>query len=161
MKRVLFSFLLGAAAGVCGHWYFQQDAHRAQWTEAQAQVVSGAGRMATNLKGQLEVFGENSAEAIKEELARTGTVVREKAKAAGQSIAGTASNAKTTAAVKGRLVAEPGLPSLRINVDTTDGLVTLSGKVDSHEQISRAVKVSLETEGVQKVISTLQVEGKK
>jgi len=64
-----------------------------------------------------------------------------------------------TLAIKTKLVAEPGLSALAINVDTTDGLVTLSGKVDSYEQIAKAVKLALDTEGVHKVISTLQVSG--
>ena len=156
MKGILFSFVLGVCAGVFGYWYLQQDTGKTQLEQARAQVASGV----TNLKTRLGEFGENSAEAIKEELSRTGTVVREKAKAAGQSIADTAANAKVTASVKARLVAEPGLPAFRINVDTTDGLVTLSGKVDSHEQIAQAVRVTLATEGVNKVISTLQVAPK-
>ena len=81
----------------------------------------------------------------------------EKAKSAGQSIAGAAANARTTTTIKAKFVTEPGLPSFSINVDTTDGLVTLSGKVESHEQVARAVKLALETDGVHKVISTLQI----
>ena len=88
-------------------------------------------------------------------------VVREKARTAGHSIADAAANARVTAAVKGRLVAEPGLSAFSINVDTTDGLVTLSGKVSSHDQVGRAVKLALDTDGVRKVVSTLQVSATK
>jgi osmotically-inducible protein OsmY len=35
--------------------------------------------------------------------------------------------------------------------------VTLSGRVESHDQVAKAVKLALETDGVHKVISTLQV----
>ncbi|MCI0745628.1 MAG: BON domain-containing protein, partial [Verrucomicrobia subdivision 3 bacterium] len=64
----------------------------------------------------------------------------------------------TTAVIKGKLLKEPGLSSLSINVDTTDGLVTLSGTVPSHEEVAKAVRLAMETEGVTKVVSTLQVK---
>ena len=156
MKRMLLGFLLGVATGGFGLWYFQQDPGKAQLEHARAQVASGV----TSLTSRVTEFGETSADAVKEELNRTGTVVREKAKAASQSVADAATNAKVTATVKARLLAEPGLPSMAINVDTTDGLVTLSGKVDSAEQISKAVKVALATDGVHKVVSSLQVATK-
>ncbi|HXJ55787.1 MAG TPA: BON domain-containing protein [Verrucomicrobiae bacterium] len=156
MKRMFLSFLLGVGAGAFGYWYLQQDTGKAQLEQARAQVTSGV----TDLTARIGEISETSAEAVKEELARTGTVVREKAKAAGRSIADTAANARTTSAVKARLIAEPGLPAMHINVDTTDGLVTLSGRVDSAEQVSQAVKIALATEGVHKVISTLQVPAK-
>ena len=154
MKRMLFCFLLGLGAGAGGHWYLQQDAGKAQLAQARSQVVTNAQRMASTFR---DTITDWSVDGIREEMARSSMVVREKAKAAGQSIAGAAANARVTAAIKTKLVAEPGLPAFNVNVDTTDGLVTLSGKVGSHEQIARAVKLALETEGVHKVVSTLQV----
>ena len=158
MKRMFFSFLFGVTAGAGGYWYSQQEAGKAQIERARAQVVSNAHQVASSIKDKLN---EISVEDIKEELARTGTVIREKAKAAGESIAGATSNARITATIKTKLIGEPGLSSFNINVDTTDGLVTLSGKVDSHEQVARAVKLALETDGVHKVVSTLQVNATK
>lgn len=158
MKRMFFCFLLGVAAGAGGYWYSQQDAGKAQIERARAQVASNAHQVATSLKDKL---GEIRVEDIREELSRTGTVIREKAKAAGQSIAGATANARITAAIKTKLIGEPGLSAFNINVDTTDGLVTLSGKVESHDQVARAVKLALETDGVHKVVSTLQVTAAK
>jgi osmotically-inducible protein OsmY len=43
-------------------------------------------------------------------------------------------------------------------VSTTDGVVTLSGKVDSAQLVSRAMLLALETGGVRQVISTLQID---
>ena len=154
MKRMLFCFLLGLGTGAGGYWYLQQDAGKARLAQARSEVVTNAQKVASAIKDKIN---EWSADDIREEMARSSMVVREKAKAAGQSIAGAAANARVTAAIKAKLFAEPGVPALDINVDTTDGLVTLSGKVGSHEQIAKAVKLALETEGVHKVISTLQV----
>jgi osmotically-inducible protein OsmY len=158
MKRMLFCFLLGLAAGAGGYWYFQQDAGKARLEQARTQVLTNAQRVAGSIKDKLH---EITVDEIKEEMARSSTVVREKARAAGQSIAGAAANARITAAIKTKLVAEPGLSAFAINVDTTDGLVTLSGKIESHDQIARAVKLALDTDGVHKVVSTLQVSGGK
>lgn len=157
MLRMMFCFLLGLATGAGGYWYFQQDAGKARLEQARSQVVTNAQRAATAIRNSLYEVGAEEVKDAKDQIARTGTVVREKAKSAGQSIAGAAANAKTTATIKTKLVTEPGLPSMSINVDTTDGLVTLSGKVESHEQVARAVKLALETDGVHKVISTLQI----
>ena len=154
MKRMLFCFLLGLGTGAGGYWYFQQDAGKSQLEHARAQVVTNAQRVAGAIKDKIS---EISVDDIQEELARTGTVVREKAKSAGQSIAGATANARITGAIKAKLIAEPGLSSFNINVDTTDGLVTLSGKVESLDQVARAVKLAIDTDGVHKVISTLQV----
>ena len=158
MKRMFFSFLFGIAVGAGGYWYSQQDAGKAQIERARAQVVSNANQVASSIKDKLN---EINVEDIKEELARTGTVIREKAKVAGQSIAGATANARITATVKTKLIGEPGLSAFNINVDTTDGLVTLSGKVNSDDQVARAINLALETDGVHKVVSTLQVAAAK
>jgi len=154
MKRMLFCFLLGLGTGAGGYWYLQQDAGKARLAQARSHVVTNAQKVAGTIR---DTITDWSVDDIREEMARSSMVVREKATAAGQTIAGAAANARVTAAIKTKLIAEPGLPALNINVDTTDGLVTLSGKIGSHEQIAKAVKLALETEGVHKVISTLQV----
>jgi osmotically-inducible protein OsmY len=151
---MLFCFLLGLGTGVGAYWYLQQDAGKAQLAQAKSQVATNAHKVATAIRDTLSDW---SVEGIREEMARSSMVVREKAKAAGHSIADATANARVTAAIKAKLVAEPGLPAFSINVDTTDGLVTLSGKVSSHDQIAKAVKLALETDGVHKVISTLQI----
>jgi len=151
---MLLCFLLGIGTGAGGYWYLQQDAGKAQLAQAKSHVVTNAQKVAGTIRDTIAGW---SVDDIREEMARSSMVVREKAKAAGQSIAGTAANARVTASIKTKLVAEPGLSAFNINVDTTDGLVTLSGKVDSHEQIAKAVKLALDTEGVHKVVSTLQI----
>jgi len=154
MKRMLFCFLFGLGVGAAGCWYLQQETGRTQLAHAKSQVVTNAQKVAGVLK---ERINDWSVDGIRQEMAHSSMVVREKAKAAGHSIAGAAANARVTAVIKAKLVAEPGLPAFNINVDTTDGLVTLSGKVDSHEQIAKAVKLALDTDGVHKVVCTLQV----
>ena len=96
---------------------------------------------------------------IQEELAQTGRVIREKARQAGAAVSDATADARITGAIKTRLLKESNLAALKIDVDTHEGAVTLSGVVASAEHISRTMEIAYETEGVRKVISTLQVKG--
>jgi len=96
---------------------------------------------------------------LKEDLAHSKEAVEEQARKAGAAIADATVNARITAAVKAKLSTELGLSALGdISVDTTDGLVTLSGGVSSKEEIHKAAKIAASVEGVRQVISTLQVK---
>ena len=155
MRKIIFGFILGIAAGAWGYWYFEQKQNRQTLVDVKDSVVSGAGKVKDAIQDKV---GEITSEDIKRELERTSMVVREKTKKAGAAISDATANARTTTAVKSKLIAEPGLSAFSINVDTTDGLVTLSGTVSSHDEIAKAVRIALETDGVHKVISTMQVK---
>src|SRR5206468_11003171 len=99
-------------------------------------------------------------EQVKEDLARTGQVVRRKAREAGQAIADATADARITTAIKGKLLANRDLSALSISVNTTGGVVTLSGPVTSPEEVSKAILLAMETDGVHEVISTLQIKAK-
>ncbi len=97
------------------------------------------------------------AQQIGEELKRTGRIVRSKAAQAANKMAEVTEDARTTAAIKAKLAADPDLSVLDISVDTTDGRVTLAGRVDSPDDIARAVRIALERDDVHEVISTIRV----
>jgi hyperosmotically inducible periplasmic protein len=158
MKRMLLGFIAGLAVGAFAVWYFEDG--RAQGrSRLERDSISGAGeRVRTTVQ---EKVGEIRTDDIKRELERAGLVVREKLTKAGAAISDATEDARVTAAIKGKFLKEPGLSSLTISVDTTDGLVTLSGTARSHEEVTRAVRIALDTEGVKKVVSTLQVRPEK
>ena len=153
MKKALISFLLGFAAGLGGYWYV--DHHQFEVWRAKQNVVHKAEEAADSLKQKVSEV--NVADII-EELNRTGTIIREKAAKAGGVVADATADIRLTGAIKTKLIAEPGLTASKINVDTTEGVVTLSGTVATTNQVARAVNIALETEGVRKVVSTLQVK---
>lgn len=62
-----------------------------------------------------------------------------------------------TTAVKSKLAADDTVKSYRIDVDTKDGVVTLSGAVDTPAARSRAVELARNTEGVRDVADQLTV----
>ncbi len=94
---------------------------------------------------------------IKEDLARTGEVVRAKARAAGESLAVTASKAKVIGTVKAKYALDRELSARAVDIDFDAGRVTLRGTVPSEALIGKAVALALDTDGVTEVRSLLTV----
>ena len=67
-------------------------------------------------------------------------------------------DASITAKVKTAVLAEPGLKTLQIGVDTMNGVVTLSGIVDTPELKDRATTIAHNVDGVRTVIDNLAVK---
>jgi hyperosmotically inducible periplasmic protein len=68
-------------------------------------------------------------------------------------------DAAITAKIKGDILSDPSLKVLQINVTTTNGIVTLSGVVDSKESIDRAVEIARRVKEVKSVENSLVVKG--
>jgi hyperosmotically inducible protein len=66
-----------------------------------------------------------------------------------------------TTAVKTKLLADPFSKGLKIDVDTSKSVVTLSGSVRTAEEKARAEQVAKETTGVSSVVNELKIEPKK
>jgi hyperosmotically inducible protein len=64
-----------------------------------------------------------------------------------------------TASVKARMAADPDVKAHEIDVDTVDGKVTLTGKVDSESVRTEAVRLTRETEGVRSVRNNMTIGG--
>ena len=77
---------------------------------------------------------------------------------AADKIGGAADDAAITAKVKAAILAEPGLKSLSINVDTKNATVTLSGNVASDNLRDRAKQIAMSTDGVKNVVDNLTVK---
>ncbi len=67
-------------------------------------------------------------------------------------------DAAITAKVKAALLAEPGLKSMQINVDTSSATVTLSGNVDTADMRERAKQVASGTSGVKSVVDQMTIK---
>lgn len=63
-----------------------------------------------------------------------------------------------TTRVKGHILAEKGLDSLDISVESKDGVVVLSGQVDNQAQISLAERVAGQTSGVKSVSNKITLK---
>lgn len=157
MKTLLVLVLIvGAIVGA--YFFLGRNGESSQFRQAEEKAAERAQDLTQAVKDKLKDI--NTSE-IKEELEKTGQVVRKKAEQVGAVIADATSDARITATIKAKLVKHQTLSALKISVNTTEGVVTLSGSVDSAEDVSQAMKLALETEGVREAISTLQVKVKK
>ena len=66
-------------------------------------------------------------------------------------------DAGITTAVKSKFLADTDISGLKIDVDTRNGVVTLSGNVRSAAEKQRAVRIARETDGVNSVVDKLTV----
>jgi hypothetical protein len=68
-------------------------------------------------------------------------------------------DATITAGVKSKLAREKAATLVKVNVDTNEGVVQLSGNVDSEQTKQRATDLARQVEGVRKVVNNLKVQG--
>ncbi len=153
--KVILALIVGIALGVAAVWFYNTGQGRSAVKTTGDQLDNARDA----LHEKIQVL-DLRPEQIKEDLERTGRVVRRKAREAGQAIADATADARITAAVKSKFLGSKELSSMGISVNTTEGVVTLSGSVNSAEEISKAMLLAMETDGVREVVSTLQVKGK-
>jgi hypothetical protein len=155
--KIFVALVIGLLVGGVAVWFYgtKQGKNIVQSTGEKIGDAAVSARDA--VQGQLKVLDLRTDD-IKDELAKTGQVIRRKAKEAGTAVADATADARITTTIKGKLLAERSLPSTSISVNTTAGVVTISGTVSSAEQISKAMLIAMQTDNVREVISTLQIK---
>jgi osmotically-inducible protein OsmY len=78
----------------------------------------------------------------------------------GQSAGQYVDDSTITSTVRAKLVADKAANFTRIDVDTTNRVVSLNGVVESSEQKTRAEQLAMQVSGVRKVDNNLQVQKK-
>jgi hypothetical protein len=102
----------------------------------------------------------------------TGRIDTEKAREAGAQIGEKAAtvaahaesaleDGRLTTKIKAKMALDDAVHAGAINVDTTNRVVTLSGRVSSQAERQRAVQLARETAGVTSVVDHLRVDGSK
>jgi osmotically-inducible protein OsmY len=154
--RIFLALLVGILLGGAAVWYYSTSDGKARVNAAGDQIQTAAKSASNAVQDKLHALDLRPQD-IKDELARSGQVVRRKVSEAGQSLADATADARITAAIKAKMVTHRELSALSISVNTTSGIVTLSGAVPSVDAIGKAILLAMETDGVREVISTLQV----
>ena len=175
--------LMAAALGACSKSEQEQaqrqvDQAATQAAEAGRELKADAQEAGRELKAEAQQAGREAAEAgrelkadaaeagreLKADAAAATAEARAEAAKAGEAIkegardaAGLASDVAITASVNARLAKDPDLSALRINVDTKDGAVTLTGPAPSQAAKDRAATLAREVEGVKSVTNNLSV----
>jgi hyperosmotically inducible protein len=86
--------------------------------------------------------------------AEAGYVASQEERSAGETI----DDQVILTSVKSKLVGDPEVSGLSINVDVFKGVVQLRGYVDSQSEIDRAILLAQETKGVSRVDSRLVLD---
>lgn len=166
MRGFFNGLIVGIVLGAAGYWFIQKKAQ--EHPEAQQryeQSISNAGATASDtaqnmsdaFKAKLDTLDLHS-DQIKDELARTGKVVRRKAEDIGEKVADTASDARAVTEIKAKYAMDKTLSVWSISVECSQGHVALSGTVSSPDDIGKAVALALEADGVRDVTSTITVK---
>jgi hypothetical protein len=149
----LLLVLVGVAIGAGVVWYLQfRGTFRGHIAEQ--RMFNSVDRAGDSLVDSLPTV---NLEAVKQELARTGRVVFEKAASAGAAIADTASDLRMTAVIKAKFANDRVLTNRTIGVSTTRARVKLTGRVASLEEITKAMLLAYDTPDVLAVESELRL----
>jgi hypothetical protein len=146
--RFLLRLIVFAGLVLVGVWFYQD------WRARHGQSA-GSARAAGGKVPEIDL--KLDVDSLKDELQRTGRIVRRKTAKAAEVVAEATEDVRTTAAIKARLALDPQLSAIDIGVHTSNGTVTLSGTVDSPERLAKLVRLVLEHDGVEEVVSTVHV----
>jgi hyperosmotically inducible protein len=109
-------------------------------------------------KGTAEKAGEKidqAAAKVGQKIAGAKEAVSDKTQKTGEYL----DDAAITAKIKAEILSDPLLKVSQINVITTNGVVTLSGDVDSQQSIDRATEIAQSVKDVKSVENSLVVKG--
>ena len=88
----------------------------------------------------------------------TGARVGEAAATAANQAKTALGNGAITAKIKSKMTLDDTLDAIKIDVDTSNGVVTLTGTVNSDAQHQRVVQLAKETDGVRDVVDRITVK---
>ncbi len=142
MLRALFRLVLlivvlvGVGGFLLGWWTFRGADRGAEETR---ETVGTAGKVSTD-----------KAREVGAQVGETAAVAANQAKNALE-------NGAITAKIKSKMTLDDTLEAMKIDVDTSNGVVTLSGTLDTDAQRQRALQLARETDGVRQVVDHLKV----
>jgi osmotically-inducible protein OsmY len=166
MRGFFNGLVLGIILGAAGFWFIQKNAnehpeaqqhYQQSMTDASAAASEAASNFSDAMKAKLETLNLQPGQ-IKDELVKTGQVIRRKAYDIGESAADAASDVRAVTEIKAKYAGDSTLSVWKISVSCNQGHVTLSGTVSSPDDIGKAVALALDAGGVRDVTSTLQVK---
>lgn len=97
---------------------------------------------------------DNTTSEARQDTAQAGNYAEQKTEQAGQAI----DDAAITTTIKAKLVADDELKAIDINVDTAQGVVTLTGAAPSPTAVERATVIARGVDGVTDVKNQLTIK---
>ena len=135
-KLILLIVVLVGLGGFLLGWWTVEDLERR---------ISGQEPVGTS--------GPVSTERAREVGARAGEVAATAASQAKSAL----ENGAITAKIKSKMTLDDTLKAVSINVDTSNGVVTLTGTVATEAQHHRVIQLAKETDGVREVVDHVKV----
>jgi hyperosmotically inducible periplasmic protein len=166
MRAFFNGLILGIIVGALAYWYLQKKAGEhpeaeQRYEQAAAETASNASNAAHDvsdaLQAKMDTLDLNTG-SIKDELGRTGQVVRREAHDIGEAAVNAASDARAVTEIKAKYAMDPSLSVWKISVSCSQGHVKLSGTVSSPQDIGKAIALAMDASGVRDVTSTIQVQ---
>jgi hyperosmotically inducible protein len=133
-KLVLLVLVLVVVGGFFAGWWGMSS-------QSERDAVATAGRV--------------GAERAREVATQVGEKTSQAAKRAEEVL----SDGSLTAKIKAKMALDDTVKALDLNVDTVDGVVTVTGKVRTKAEHERALALARETNGVKKVVDKMTIEG--
>jgi hyperosmotically inducible protein len=150
IRRLLILAIVGVA-GVAAYAYWS-DNGAALREKATDFATETAKREASELAGK-------AADEAKEAAGKIASTAADGARDAAGKLGDTVSDSALTAKIKSKMALDDHVKARAINVDTSAGVVTLSGVVASGDERKRAVQLARDTEGITRVVDRLEVGG--
>jgi hyperosmotically inducible protein len=104
-----------------------------------------------------EKAADVATDTAKREAGRIASVAAEKAGDAAGTISDTMGDTALTAKIKSKMALDDHVQARDIDVDTSDGVATLTGVVASADERKRAVQLARDTEGITRVVDKLEI----
>ena len=117
-----------------------------------------AGQKLDSAIANTEKAADNAAANASAAASNAADAAKDAAKDAGNAVAAAADSASITAAVNAGLIKDTELSAIKIDVDTKDGVVTLSGEAPNQAAKDRAGDIAKAVQGVSSVSNNLTVK---
>jgi hypothetical protein len=158
MNKFILGLIVGIVLSGACVWYIGNHHLTGNARSPSSDAVGNSAAQKQDLAREKMDSLNLTVENIKDEMLRSGRIARAKAQNVARAVADAAVDAGTTTAIKAKYVADVDLSALSISFNTTDGVVTLSGTASSPANIRKAIQLAYDTDGVNQVISTIQVK---
>lgn len=145
-RGILLPLLVSGLFVLSMGWTACRDAGEPEDTAGEESIEEDLDRAGEKIGEGLEALGDAVEEGAREVEEEVGPEVRR-----------VAGDAAITTRIKSKLTADPEINPLRIDVDTVNGQVTLTGTVPSEDVKQEAEDLARSTEGVVSVDNLLQV----
>lgn len=149
-----FTLLTAAAAVVALTACSKADDERTAGQQLDAAIAKTE-QTANEVKAEVK----SEAEQAKQAAERATDQMAAKATQAADQVGEAVSDAAVTASINAELAKDPGLSALKIDVDTNNGKVLLSGKAPDMAAKDRATRLASAVKGVTSVDNRLEIGG--